>query len=234
MTAYRGKTELEFLTMPMYVCMSFSFLSFSFSFSFFLFLFLFFLLSSGLDKVKAIARRIASVCIESRYINPLLASSSSSSSSFRSKKKEGRQSEDSSLSAKRGGKGDPKTSLNGRNGSALRGEEEEDRQDEKEEFDLSSDLQSQTGTVEDYVNRFQHALMSITYRWAKGEKFGDIIQNTCIYEGTVIRSMRRLEELLRQMACASKTIGNPALEAKFIEGIKKIRRGIVFSSSLYL
>jgi ATP-dependent RNA helicase DOB1 len=33
--------------------------------------------------------------------------------------------------------------------------------------------------------------------------------------------MRRLEELLRQMCCAAKAIGNSELEAKFTEGINK-------------
>lgn len=36
--------------------------------------------------------------------------------------------------------------------------------------------------------------------------------------GSVIRCMRRLEELLRQMCQASKAIGNTELENKFAEG----------------
>lgn len=37
--------------------------------------------------------------------------------------------------------------------------------------------------------------------------------------GSIIRCMRRLEELLRQMCQASKAIGNTELENKFAEGI---------------
>ncbi len=37
--------------------------------------------------------------------------------------------------------------------------------------------------------------------------------------GSIVRCMRRLEELLRQMCCAAKAIGNSELEAKFTEGI---------------
>ena len=33
-----------------------------------------------------------------------------------------------------------------------------------------------------------------------------------------MRCIRRLEELLRQMSCAAKAIGNHELEAKFLEG----------------
>lgn len=36
--------------------------------------------------------------------------------------------------------------------------------------------------------------------------------------GSIIRCMRRLEELLRQMCQASKAIGNTELENKFAEG----------------
>ena len=88
--------------------------------------------------------------------------------------------------------------------------------------------------IEAYVNNFKHALVSLTYGWASGESFASLIRNTSLYEGTVIRCMRRLEELLRQLACASKAIGNEQLEAKCVSSIRQLRRGIIFSSSLYL
>ena len=46
--------------------------------------------------------------------------------------------------------------------------------------------------------------------------------------------MRRLEELLREMCHAAKTIGNLQLENKFAEGIQLIKRDIIFAASLYL
>lgn len=39
------------------------------------------------------------------------------------------------------------------------------------------------------------------------------------YPGSIIRCMRRLEELLRQMCQAAKAIGNTELENKFAEGM---------------
>ena len=57
---------------------------------------------------------------------------------------------------------------------------------------------------------------------------------TSIFEGSIIRSFRRLEELLREMGCAAKVIGNNELEMKFAEGIRKIKRDIIFAASLYL
>jgi ATP-dependent RNA helicase DOB1 len=57
---------------------------------------------------------------------------------------------------------------------------------------------------------------------------------TEIYEGSLIRLFRRLEELLRQMAQAGKVMGSDELAAKFEESLVKIRRDIVAAQSLYL
>lgn len=57
---------------------------------------------------------------------------------------------------------------------------------------------------------------------------------TDVYEGSLIRLFRRLEELLRQMAQAGKVMGSDELSAKFEESLTKIRRDIVAAQSLYL
>ena len=57
---------------------------------------------------------------------------------------------------------------------------------------------------------------------------------TPVFEGSIIRVMRRLEELLRQMILAAKAIGNNELEKKFSEASTAIKRDIVFAASLYL
>lgn len=57
---------------------------------------------------------------------------------------------------------------------------------------------------------------------------------TNVYEGSLIRLFRRLEELLRQMAQAAKVMGNDDLTKKFDESLQKIRRDIVAAQSLYL
>lgn len=41
---------------------------------------------------------------------------------------------------------------------------------------------------------------------------------TSVFEGSLIRAFRRLEELLRQMGAAAKAIGNVELENKFADG----------------
>ncbi|XP_018575535.1 superkiller viralicidic activity 2-like 2 [Anoplophora glabripennis] len=85
-----------------------------------------------------------------------------------------------------------------------------------------------------YVERFKPFLMDVVFSWCNGSSFKDLCGMTDIFEGSIVRCMRRLEELLRQMVQASKTIGNTELEDKFNNAIKMIKRDIVFSSSLYL
>ena len=76
--------------------------------------------------------------------------------------------------------------------------------------------------------------LQVLYAWTLGAKFVEVIKLTDTFEGTVIRSIRRLEEMLRQLASASHAIGDMALKEKFEDCSKKIRRDIVFAASLYL
>ncbi|OAD61477.1 Superkiller viralicidic activity 2-like 2 [Eufriesea mexicana] len=85
-----------------------------------------------------------------------------------------------------------------------------------------------------YVERFKPYLMDVVYAWCKGATFLQICKMTDIFEGSIIRCMRRLEEVLRQLCQSAKNIGNTDLENKFSEAIKLIKRDIVFAASLYL
>jgi len=87
---------------------------------------------------------------------------------------------------------------------------------------------------EDYVNSFKTSLTAVVYEWCQGKNFAAIMELTDTYEGSIIRCMRRLEELLREMSNAAKAMGNEQLENKFTEGIELIKRDIVFAASLYL
>ncbi|XP_056288777.1 exosome RNA helicase MTR4 [Pseudoliparis swirei] len=87
---------------------------------------------------------------------------------------------------------------------------------------------------EAYLNQFKPHLMDVVFAWANGATFAQICKMTDVFEGSIIRCMRRLEEVLRQMCSAAKAIGNTELENKFAEGITKIKRDIVFAASLYL
>jgi ATP-dependent RNA helicase DOB1 len=76
--------------------------------------------------------------------------------------------------------------------------------------------------------------MEVCYAWCAGAKFSEVCRLTEVFEGSIIRVIRRLEELLRQLASASLAIGNTELKTRFEEGADKIRRGVVFTASLYL
>ena len=94
-----------------------------------------------------------------------------------------------------------------------------------------------------YVNGLKPDLMEICFTWCNGASFATIIKDSSIYEGlsfdlyriarlcnsalysfcqniagSIVRSMRLLEELMRQMAAAAKVIGNVQLEEKFTAG----------------
>jgi ATP-dependent RNA helicase DOB1 len=104
---------------------------------------------------------------------------------------------------------------------------------------------------EEYVASFKWQLMPVIYAWAQGKSFAEIwyamlmflatfvmliipSKMTDVYEGSLIRVFRRLEENLRQMAEASKVMGSEELEKKFEEALTKVKRDIVAAQSLYL
>ena len=86
----------------------------------------------------------------------------------------------------------------------------------------------------EYIEQFKPHLMDVVYAWSKGSSFAQLCKMTDVFEGSIIRCMRRLEELVRQMVQAAKVIGNTDLENKFNEADKAIKRDIVFAASLYL
>ncbi|KAL0279617.1 UNVERIFIED_CONTAM: hypothetical protein PYX00_001132 [Menopon gallinae] len=85
-----------------------------------------------------------------------------------------------------------------------------------------------------YVDSFKPYLMDVFHAWCNGVSFSKICQMTTIYEGSIIRAMRRCEEMLRQIVQAAKNIGDASMEEKFNEAIRLIKRDIVFAASLYL
>jgi ATP-dependent RNA helicase DOB1 len=89
---------------------------------------------------------------------------------------------------------------------------------------------------DEYVSSFKVELMDAVLQWCKGAKFAEICKLTDVFEGSIIRAFRRLQELLRQMTQASKAIGNEELETKFTRSLEKLERpgSIIFSPSLYL
>ncbi|CEH14365.1 antiviral helicase [Ceraceosorus bombacis] len=89
---------------------------------------------------------------------------------------------------------------------------------------------------DEYVASFKVELMEAVLQWCRGAKFSEICKMTDVFEGSLIRVFRRLQELLRQVVQASKAIGNVELQEKFEASQKALERenSIIFSPSLYL
>ncbi|EPS63959.1 hypothetical protein M569_10822, partial [Genlisea aurea] len=77
-------------------------------------------------------------------------------------------------------------------------------------------------------------LMDVIYCWSKGATFSEVIQMTDIFEGSIIRQTRRLDEFLNQVKGAAHAVGEADLEEKFAAASESLRRGIMFANSLYL
>ncbi|GJP60249.1 hypothetical protein CLOP_g17460 [Closterium sp. NIES-67] len=88
--------------------------------------------------------------------------------------------------------------------------------------------------VETYVASFRPDIMEAVFGWCHGANFADVLAAADTFEGSLIRAMRRLEELLQEIIVASKTIGETNLAEKVAAASEKLKRGIVFAASLYL
>jgi len=78
------------------------------------------------------------------------------------------------------------------------------------------------------------ALMGIAFRWACGESLANIMPDTWLQEGTIVRSIVRAEELLRKLQDVAKLLGNMKLRQVFKEAAELIHRDIAFVPSLYI
>ncbi|KAL6940184.1 ATP-dependent RNA helicase mtr4 [Hanseniaspora vineae] len=86
----------------------------------------------------------------------------------------------------------------------------------------------------DYVESFRHELMEVVYEWCRGAPFAQICKLTDVYEGSLIRMFKRLEELIKQLVEVAGTIGNNALKEKMEAALNMMHRDIVSAGSLYL
>ena len=89
-------------------------------------------------------------------------------------------------------------------------------------------------TVEfDFIEQFQFGLVPLVKFWAEGRQFVELIPMSSIHEGTIVKTIQRLEECLRDIKGAAKLVGDSSLEAKMEEASLLVRRDIIFCPSLY-
>jgi len=85
-----------------------------------------------------------------------------------------------------------------------------------------------------YLEKFQPHMMDVLYAWCSGKTFAEVVKLANTFEGQVIRNTRRCEDVLRQMMDAVKAIGNTELIKKLKASLVLLRRGLAFSTSLYV
>ena len=72
-----------------------------------------------------------------------------------------------------------------------------------------------------------------TFLWAQGKTFDESLESTDEQEGNIVRIIKRLEQLIEKLSDSCKIIMNTKLIKKLDEARKKIKRGIVFTASLW-
>ncbi|GAB4813622.1 hypothetical protein N2152v2_000668 [Parachlorella kessleri] len=86
----------------------------------------------------------------------------------------------------------------------------------------------------DYLESFRPFLMDVIHAWSKGASFAEICGMTDMFEGSIVRATRRLDELMQQLEHAAAVVGDTTLAGKFAESRETIRRDIMFAASLYV
>lgn len=88
--------------------------------------------------------------------------------------------------------------------------------------------------IDQYVQSFQPTYAEVVYRWCNGATFAEVCDLVEVFEGDIIRILRTLADLLKQLAEAALSVGETRLETLFLQATALLKRDIVFSGSLYL
>mmetsp|Transcript_11994 Transcript_11994/g.26099 ORF Transcript_11994/g.26099 Transcript_11994/m.26099 type:complete len:1429 (-) Transcript_11994:47-4333(-) len=98
----------------------------------------------------------------------------------------------------------------------------------QKDFGLSVD------PLEYTANSLKLGLVHVVYEWACGVPFASICELTGVQEGSIVRTITRLDELCREVRNCARVVGNPTLYRKMEASSEAIKRDIVFASSLYV
>lgn len=86
-----------------------------------------------------------------------------------------------------------------------------------------------------YIESFNDIYMLPIYKWINGYSFSELIKEYyTLYEGSLIRIIRRVEEFSKSFVISAQNIGDSSLQNKLEEMESKIKRGLPFTASLYL
>lgn len=86
----------------------------------------------------------------------------------------------------------------------------------------------------DFTCKPRFGLMEVVYEWARGMSFKNITDLTDVLEGTIVRTISRLDETCREVKNAARIIGDPELYQKMSSAQEMIKRDITAVASLYM
>ena len=86
-----------------------------------------------------------------------------------------------------------------------------------------------------YIDSFNDIYMLPMYKWVNGISFSELIKEYyTLYEGSLIRVIRRVEEFSKSFITSAQNIGDNNLQSKLEQMENKMKRGLPFTASLYL
>ncbi|KAF9550428.1 hypothetical protein EC957_000730 [Mortierella hygrophila] len=83
------------------------------------------------------------------------------------------------------------------------------------------------------TSALKFGLTEVVYEWARGMSFKQITELTDVQEGSIVRTIHRLDETCSEVRNAARMIGDAALYTKMELAGQAIKRDIVFAASLY-
>lgn len=86
----------------------------------------------------------------------------------------------------------------------------------------------------DFACKPRFGLMEVVHEWARGMSFKNITDLTDVLEGTIVRTISRLDETCREVKNAARIIGDPELYLKMQTAQEMIKRDITAVASLYM
>ncbi|KAF9975728.1 hypothetical protein BGZ73_000530 [Actinomortierella ambigua] len=93
--------------------------------------------------------------------------------------------------------------------------------------------QGLTSTTPPGESALKFGLVEVVYEWAKGMTFKQITELTDVQEGSIVRTIHRLDETCNEVKSAARMIGDASLYTKMDVASQAIKRDIVFAASLY-
>lgn len=85
------------------------------------------------------------------------------------------------------------------------------------------------------VSQSNFGLTEAVYAWAKEKPFTEVCQIVPdVAEGTIVRGIVRLSELLREVKSIGRIIGDTSLQELAEDATNSVKRGVIFAASLYV